>query len=216
MILQQSGIPIYSKCFGEFCYLLVADENLFSGFLAALTSMPKMMSEDQHALQSVEMSHTKLVFDYTTPSGNVIVLGFDPDEIDSDAKKVINEMFVTASEMIETKYSDYNWSAMSDEKFYTFEHDLINTAIKPYYSYPEDQEDHEGQCPLCIATSNEMKVDYQSTVWDKIKSVYSILPEYFKTDEGKVIEQESKEIYADWSEKAKRDPDTEISRIKDL
>ena len=34
IVFQQSGLPIFSKCFGDFCGVLLVDETLLSGFLS--------------------------------------------------------------------------------------------------------------------------------------------------------------------------------------
>ncbi|MHA1769287.1 MAG: hypothetical protein ACTSV3_05485 [Candidatus Thorarchaeota archaeon] len=46
MVYTDSGLPIYSKCYGTFCKTAFKNPELLSGFLSALQTLPLTSSDD--------------------------------------------------------------------------------------------------------------------------------------------------------------------------
>jgi hypothetical protein len=58
VIYQDSGIPIFSKCYSGFCGLIARNNTLLSGFLSALENFIKEMignTDENECLEAVEM-----------------------------------------------------------------------------------------------------------------------------------------------------------------
>ena len=71
VIYQDSGLPIYSKCYSGFCGLLAKKDALFSGFLSALENFTKEMignTKENESLQAIEMQDSIMRFYRTFPN----------------------------------------------------------------------------------------------------------------------------------------------------
>ena len=80
MVYTESGLPIYSKCYGTFCKTAFKNPELLSGFLSALQTLPQTISTDL-SLDSVKMGSTEMRFSRTTPTGHSIVVGLAEDDV---------------------------------------------------------------------------------------------------------------------------------------
>ncbi|MGQ4871339.1 MAG: hypothetical protein ACP6IT_05835 [Candidatus Thorarchaeota archaeon] len=49
MVYTQSGLPIYSKCFGGFCKSAFESPELLAGLLSAIETIPPTLSEGSRA-----------------------------------------------------------------------------------------------------------------------------------------------------------------------
>ncbi len=61
IIYQDSGLPIYSKCFSSLCGFLAKDSALLSGFLSAIESFVTEMigtNNTNDCLKSLEMKNS--------------------------------------------------------------------------------------------------------------------------------------------------------------
>lgn len=205
MIFQEIGTPIYSQCFGDFCGLLVADESLLSGFMSALTTIPQMLSDDSITLQTVELSYTKLRFNYTTPSGNVIIIGINPSS-STEHVDILRKAFEDIEFLVEEKFNHYKWAQMTDEQIKTFEHELNRVVINRHFILKNLDEDHHFNCPLCIEEEPEKgkpKITYGTKIWDGLSSTYNKIYDYLKQPEYQDKKQNAEKLRAKWEENTK-------------
>lgn len=148
IILRKSGLPIYSKCWGNFCAVLTVDDTLLSGFLSAVTSMPTMFNQKTE-LSAVEMGFSKLLFNYTTPNGHIICGGFRREEINDRSMKVINNFFTQIEQFMEEDYSNQDWDDISDEVMKDFEGNLMNKIVQPWFHTASTVNHTDDGCPFC-------------------------------------------------------------------
>jgi len=153
ILFKEEGVPIYSQCYGSFCARVAYDDSLYSGFLSALTTMPKMFG-DSKGLQTVELGFTTLHFSKTTPSGHNICVGIDKaTEQDIDIKDQLDLFYQRVNAILEGKYGDYDWIQTSKDDIEEFENIMLHEAIYPTFPYFYNNEvckedcpfDHEGQ-----------------------------------------------------------------------
>ena len=166
IILQKSGLPIYSKCWGTFCSVLSVDDALLSGFLSAITTMPQMLIQSTN-LNAVEMGFSKLLFNYTTPTGKIIIGGFRREEITNKSMKKINDFFVQLSNFLENDYKDTSWDFLTDDEKIDFEKDLLNKIILPWFHAVQSEMHNDNEWPLC--TNGNL---YKGTSQSNLKDTY--------------------------------------------
>jgi hypothetical protein len=141
IIMEKSGLPIYSRCFGGFCWNLMTDEVLLSGFLTALSSMPTMFGGDELSLKSIEMGNTKINFDHTTPSGHIICLGIDSITAnDPEAKQEIQQLFDNITKFLEINHKETDFSMLFPEEREQFHDQLKKEVIEPALIVFEDKD----------------------------------------------------------------------------
>ena len=175
VILQSSGLPIYSKCWGNFCAVLTVDDTLLSGFLSAITSMPKMLNQNT-TLSSIEMGFSKLVFSYTSPSGHIIVGGFRREEINDKSIIEVNKFFAQIANFLETDYQDTKWYAMSDNDTKAFEEKLLFSVVYPWFHAVSSETHNDDNCPFCstgITYKGEGNEGLKLTFSDRLSNLYS-------------------------------------------
>ncbi|TXT56037.1 MAG: hypothetical protein BAJATHORv1_30421 [Candidatus Thorarchaeota archaeon] len=171
MVYTESGLPIYSKCYGHFCKAAFKNPELLSGFLSAIETIPPTLSEGLR-LESVRMGDTEMRFSKTTPQGHSIVIGLSEDD-STLAEKVFEEV---QSVLMQEKYRERDWSHISSDIMNEFKNDLLTTAL------PSALHDHDGfedQCPLgdkcpMASLANESK---NRSVWSVIKKKYQSMKE---------------------------------------
>ena len=176
IILQSSGIPIYSKCWGNFCAVLTVDDTLLSGFLSAITSMPKMLNQSNSTLSSVEMGFSKLLFGYTSPSGHIIVGGFRREEINDKSLIEVNKFFTQIENFLETNYQNTKWHLMSDEAEKAFEEKLLFSVVYPWFHAVSSETHNDDNCPFCstgITYKGEGNEGLKLTFSDRLSNLYS-------------------------------------------
>ena len=148
IILQKSGLSIYSRFLGSFCSFLSVDDTLLSGFLSAITTMPQMLNQNTN-LNAVEMGFSKLLFNYTTPSGKIIIGGFRREEINNTSMKKINDFFIQLSNFIENDYKDTKWDFLTDDEKIEFENQLLSKIILPWFHAVKSEMHNDDECPMC-------------------------------------------------------------------
>ncbi|UCG01488.1 MAG: peroxiredoxin [Candidatus Heimdallarchaeota archaeon] len=172
IIYEDSGQPIYSRCWGTVCGLLGKKDELLTAFLAAVSTMPGMFAESDTKVHSMGIGSLKLLFFYTK-SENVICAAFKEGEINNEAMETINTLFNSISYLLDEKYQETPWDRLNDPKVQAFEKELLSKIIYPWFhvASPADGSSHEDDCPLClptITTSNK-----ELPVWGRIKNSYS-------------------------------------------
>lgn len=171
LIFEQTGIPIYSRCFGSFCASMSFDPTLLSGFLSALSTMPSLIGHEEDKLQSVDMGSTKLNFSQTTPSGHIISIGIIKSTVDKNTDMEVNKLFSAINQFLEENYKDVNWSILDQEERDEFEKkmitDIIPNNVKTFHNHDIC---NEGECPL--DTKNVLTSD-KKTIWEKLNYLYT-------------------------------------------
>lgn len=184
IILRKSGLPIYSKCWGNFCAVLTVDDTLLSGFLSAMTSMPAMFNQDSE-VHAVEMGFSKLLFNYTTPSGHIICGGFRREEINDQSTKLINGFFTQIEKLLEEDYKSQNWDDIPDEDMKQFETKLMNDIIFPWFHTIDSPNHSDDMCPFCstgMAFKGENNTGLKTKFSDRISNLYTFIKGKFNSD----------------------------------
>lgn len=177
IVFQKSGLPIFSKCFGDFCSVLMVDDTLLSGFLSAMTSMPSFFSQ-QANLDSIELGFTKLFFSYTLPSGHVICLGFNKNSTDPQKEKKIDELFEKITQFVENDKKEVDWSFLSTEEISPIIDELLTKIIEPWvHLSAENHSEHSNNCPICIdgpLFRGENDIGVKEPIWKRLKDLYTM------------------------------------------
>ena len=187
IVFQKSGLPIFSKCFGDFCGVLLVDETLLSGFLSAMTSMPTFFAEGKAGdLNAVEMGFTKLLFSHTLPSGHVICLGFNKKTITEENQKRIDVLFEKINSFIEQDNATIDWSLQSSEEIKVIVNTLLEKIIDPWIHVSEVySNEHIAVCPICIDGSifrGEHDEGIKQPIWKRLGDIYAYGRHFFKDD----------------------------------
>ena len=190
IIYQKSGLPIYSNCFSGFCANLRIDETLLSGFLSALSTMPDVLGDSTETIKSVDLQNIKLCFNHTTPSGHIMCLGIEQKYYSQKNEKQLNELFKKIDKFIETEYENFDFSLSTSDERTEFGNRVVNEIIIPSLGFVRKR----CACgDTCEALSNDILIEIQDKydseklhtmmtkpVWEKINSVYSDKPNFFK------------------------------------
>ena len=171
LIYTQSGLPIYSKCYGTFCKTAFKNPELLAGFLSAVETIPLTISSD-FSLQAVKMGTSEMRFAKTTPGGHSVVIGFS-----EDAPDVADEVFSAVSDTLASdRFVNQDWSIISSELMNSFEEELLSSSLpKALHDYGgfQDKCTLGKQCPIHTTA-------YQSRaqkIWSAIKGKYAALRE---------------------------------------
>ena len=170
MIFQQSGLPVYSKCYGGFCATLTRDETLLSGFLAALSDLPKMFGQET-GIQGIEMGSSKLVFSKTTSSNFIICVGYPQTEVSSENTHLIQKLFLDIKQLLEGDFKNVNWNNLSDLDVNRFETSLVDNILNPWFNlaHTSDSCPLGNNCPLIVTKKAEGR---REKIWNKLRDVY--------------------------------------------
>ncbi|MFX0124022.1 MAG: hypothetical protein ACFFAE_10310 [Candidatus Hodarchaeota archaeon] len=151
IICQNSGKPIYAKCWGNVCGMLGKKDELMTAFLAAVSTMPGMFAESDKKVQNMSIGSLKLLFCYTKLE-NIICLAFPEDHVNNNTMKAINGLFQKITQLIDEDFQETPWDRLNDSKVKAFEKELLNKVIHPWFYdvYPDGEDNHEENCPICI------------------------------------------------------------------
>ena len=178
IVFQKSGLPIFSKCFGDFCGVLLVDETLLSGFLSAMTTMPTFFGKKETNLNAVEMGYTKLLFSHTLPSGHVICLGFEKHSLTPQNEKKIAFLFEKINNFIESDYKDLEWSMVSTEEIKPILEKLLEKIINPWIHFSVGYtKEHQKECPICIdgyIFRGEHQEGLKMPIWKRLSDIYTM------------------------------------------
>jgi len=164
MIYTEAGLPIYSKCFGEFCKDAFKNPELLSGFLSALQTLPPSMSADL-SLDSVKMGSTEMRLSKTIPNNHSIVVGLDENSPDI-AHLIFNAV---QNVLLKEKFASLEWSFVTGETILTFEEELVNSALADVldmYGGFVDLCTQGKKCPFYTSAQNNSKG--QGEIWSVI------------------------------------------------
>ncbi|MFX0124023.1 MAG: peroxiredoxin [Candidatus Hodarchaeota archaeon] len=172
IIYEDSGQPIYSRCWGTVCGLLGKKDELLTAFLAAVSTMPGMFAESGTKVHSMSIGSLKLLFFYTK-TNNVICAAFKEEDVNTEAMEQINNLFNSISELLDVEYQETSWDRLNDPKVQAFEKELLSNIIYPWFhvASPINGNSHEDDCPLCLPTITTGEKELP--VWERIKNSYS-------------------------------------------
>ncbi|MFX1516590.1 MAG: hypothetical protein ACFFC6_09795 [Promethearchaeota archaeon] len=151
IICQDSGQPIYTKCWGNVCGMLGKKAELMTAFLAAISTMPRMFAESDNKVHSMNIGSLKLLFFYTK-SENIICLAFPENHVNKSTMKAINNLFQEITQLLEESFLETPWDRLNDPKVKEFEKELLKKVIHPWFYdvYPSHDNNHEENCPVCM------------------------------------------------------------------
>lgn len=176
IVFQKSGLPIVSKCFGDFCSVLLVDEMLLSGFLSAITTMPSLFGKDLNRLTAVEMGYTKLLFEHTTPSGHTICLGFKNEGLILEGKLLIDDLFKKIANFVENTHKDKRWDFLTAHEIRKIENELIDSIIIPWIKIDPNYKEHGEKCSMSIESElfrGENDVGIKEPIWKRLSDVFA-------------------------------------------
>lgn len=173
LIYTESGLPIYSKCYGTFCKTAFKNPELLSGFLSALQTLPLTISSEL-SLDAVKMGPTQMRFSKTIPSGHSIVVGLGEDK-----PEIAQRIFDAVSGILaKEKFLTVDWSYVTSDIMNAFEDELLrSTLVNTLHEYGgfEDQCSLGDQCP--IHTNAILYKTRRERVWNLIKGKYAAMRE---------------------------------------
>jgi hypothetical protein len=178
IIMQKSGLPLYSRCFGGFCWKLMTDEVLLSGFLTALSSMPAMFGKEDMELKSVEMGNTKINFNFTTPSSHIICFGIDISTLDEpNIEGEMQALVKNLSNFLEIDHSETKWDFLTPENRIEFENQIKSEVIEPSLVSFQDNDFCRAvgrdSCPVDTDSIMEDKKNHSFPIWEGLKKAVS-------------------------------------------
>ena len=173
MVYTESGLPIYSKCYGAFCKTAFKNPEILAGFLTALQTLPLTLSSEL-SLDAVKMGPTQMRFSKTTPSGHSIVVG-----LGEDMPEVAESIFEGVSGILAAEqFLTVDWSYVTSDLMNAFEDKLLkSTLVDILHDYGgfEDQCSLGNQCP--IHTNALLYQTRREKVWGLIKGKYAAMRE---------------------------------------
>jgi hypothetical protein len=171
MVYTESGLPIYSKCYGTFCKTAFKNPELLSGFLSALQTLPSAISSDL-SLDAIKMGPTEMRFSKTTPSGHSIVVGLAEDSLEI-ANKVFEQV---ESILAKEKFVNLDWSFITSEIMNDFQDELLKSALVDAL---HDHGGFEDTCPLgdrCPIHTNAFRnKTRRGKIWSMVKDKYAAM-----------------------------------------
>ena len=176
IVFQKSGLPIFSKCFGDFCSVLLVDEMLLSGFLSAITKMPSLFGEDYNELNAVEMGYTKLRFEHTSPSGHTICLGFKNEGPFLENKRLIDDLFTKIDNFVEDTHKGKRWDFLTASEIREIENELIDSIINPWINVDPNYKNHGEKCSMSIESDlfrGEKDIGIKEPIWKRLSEVFT-------------------------------------------
>ena len=169
MVYTQSGLPIYSKCYGMFCKTAFKEPELLSGFLSAIETIPPTISEGL-SLESIKMGPTQMRFAKSTPGGHSIVVGLAEDNAE-----VARKVFDSVSDILaKDSFRDVDWTYITSEVMKAFEDELLQHSLGEAL---HDYGGFEDQCPLgdkCPIHTNAF-ASRKTRIWGAVKSKYAAM-----------------------------------------
>ncbi|KXH76313.1 MAG: hypothetical protein AM326_07345 [Candidatus Thorarchaeota archaeon SMTZ-45] len=179
LVYTESGLPIYSKCYGTFCKTAFRNPELLSGFLSALQTLPLTISSEL-SLEAVKLGPTQMRFSKSIPSGHSIVVGMGEDK-----PEVAERIFEDISKILAAdRFLNVDWSYITSDIMNDFEKVLLKStlvnALKDHGGF-EDQCSLGDQCP--IHTNALLYKTRREKVWSLIKGKYAALRERMRSKE---------------------------------
>ncbi|MFX0013029.1 MAG: hypothetical protein ACFFB2_04310 [Promethearchaeota archaeon] len=152
IICQNSGQPIYAKCWGNVCGMLGKKDELMTAFLAAVSTMPRMFAESENEkVQNISIGSLKLLFCYTE-SENIICLAFPEEDVNKNTMGVINDLFQDITQLIDEDFQKTPWDRLNDPMVISFERELLKKVMHPWFyrTLPFNGDNHKENCPICM------------------------------------------------------------------
>lgn len=160
IIYQNSGLPIYSRCFADLCKISMKDDILLSGFLSALSQAvgytdfegeelsfeeePIMVNTEGGSLKSVEFSDMKLLFYYLDLGTVTIAAGFPMKDYVDDENREVIELFFSSLQSFMEAYDLEGLVYYDSEKYKGFEEEIVAKVIDPWMK----KHGIKNKCPL--------------------------------------------------------------------
>jgi peroxiredoxin Q/BCP len=172
IIYEDSGQPIYSRCWGNVCGLLGQKDELLTAFLAAVSTMPGMFAESDTKVHSMSIGSLRLLFFYTK-GDNVICAAFKEKDVNTETMEIINPLFDKISQLLDEEFRDAPWDKLNDPLVQSFQKKLLSNIIYPWFHVvsPIDGSSHDADCPLCMPSL--LSTDKKIPFWGRIENSYS-------------------------------------------
>ncbi len=169
MVYTNAGLPIYSKCFGNFCRSAFENPELLSGLLSAIEKIPPTIM-DGAELKGIKMAYTSMRFSKTLPEGHTVVVGLSEDRPDV-AKRVYEAV---DSLLKQPRYQGVDWEVVTSELVHDFTRDLTqNYLVDAMHKFGA----FADECPLgdqCPIHSDPI-IGQKRRIWDVIRARYDAM-----------------------------------------
>jgi hypothetical protein len=171
MIYTESGLPIYSKCFGGFCRTAFKNPEMLSGLLSAIETNPPTLSAGL-SLDSIRMGDTQMRFSKKMPSGHSIVIG-----LSEDAPEVVQSVSDAVGEVLGLpRFRHKDWGTITRDDMDEFKEELLKRSLVDALHNHGGFEDAcplGDQCPM----HTDAVMSRRDRIWNSIKSKYRALRE---------------------------------------
>jgi hypothetical protein len=79
-------------------------------------------------------------------------LAFPEQHINKKSMEIINNLFKEITYLVDEEFRGTPWDRLNDPRVKKFERILHEKIIHPWFYriYPEDSEEHEENCPVCM------------------------------------------------------------------
>ncbi|MFX0092226.1 MAG: hypothetical protein ACFFBD_10730 [Candidatus Hodarchaeota archaeon] len=167
IVYRKNGLPLYSKCYSDFCKAAFKEPALLSGFLFSLENFSEKLTEG-NVLESIKMGQTTMFFNKTFPSRHSVVIGLKkPDP------EFVEDTFEVIGIFLETEYKNTNWDKVDSDFAKNFENELLTKILIPALKHHQmafrDSCPAGNQCPMKTLASEANK----GTIWSLIKNNYA-------------------------------------------
>lgn len=163
LIYREDGIPIFTKCYSNFCSHLFDDSARLTTFLSFLEIMGRKISGGQ-PVSSIQMGDITVKFTKSLPSCHSIVFG-----IESQNEELFNALFQSVSILLEIKYPDKDWSIVERAFNEEFGKSIVKNALLPAFhgfDVTHGECDLKEECPLHIINTSERE---DKTIWARLR-----------------------------------------------
>ncbi len=171
MVYAESGLPIYSKCFGGFCRAAFKNPEMLSGLLSAIETIPPTLGAGL-SLNSITMGHTQMRFSKKMPSGHSVVIG-----LSEEAPEVVQAVFEAVSDVLDMpNFREKDWGTITRDEMDEFKEELLKRSLVDAL---HDHGGFEDACPLgdqCPMHTDAV-MSRRETIWNSMKAKYRALRE---------------------------------------
>lgn len=194
LLYKSDGLPLYSRCFGEFCLKSTLQPGLVTSFLEAITLFSSELTGEVSHIKKIEFFGMEMNFRRlgTTPVRLVVILH---DSRPGD-QFIVDEICLEIDKLIDEKYPQVMAMGVDNRDLNAFYKELECEILNPFlhYAFPETDMQHHTHCPYCqdllFSAHFENKDDLSSRLLSQYAEIYDILdkkPELITETERDIV-----------------------------
>ena len=169
MIYRKTGQPIYSRCWGEFCYGIYKNNPILTGFLSVISKLPQVLGQEDE-LKSIEFMKTKFLF-ISVADELIVMIGINNEEISQKNENKAQFVLEVIKGYIESAAVNIpELDSYASNESVKLKHDLEYKLLPNIISFEfsKNELNHDEHCPLCIEkiskSTDGIKPDLK--IWD--------------------------------------------------